>query len=340
MSAVDKATYYRGIRMVPFDLVKELALATAGVLVVVVVLAAVLSSPDVPPVTIARWAAADPLDFVTTATSELAGSSTSADYGPPYNNNSGSVQKLWFLEPQTWAGVHIAVDPPNQFVLQPLQQAAVGNPAITTALASFSGASSDQQTGWVTAYSNALAAAKVDLDNGQVTVTGGDYGPLPVLMNGLLAVARSGGLDGLLLASDRFYATDYTRSLLFMGDGSYLAGLANAQKLTGNQWGMMNDTGRYPGQAWLWLFTLGYQIHPYNQDHGTLGINAANADLAITVTMAILTLLLVLVPFIPGLRDIPRWIPIYRLIWRHYYSESGDAPPPQAAQDVQPPALP
>jgi hypothetical protein len=32
--------------------------------------------------------------------------------------------------------------------------------------------------------------------------------------------------------------------------------------------------------------------------------------------MAILTLLLVFVPFIPGLRDIPRWIPIHRLIWR------------------------
>jgi hypothetical protein len=24
-------------------------------------------------------------------------------------------------------------------------------------------------------------------------------------------------------------------------------------------------------------------------------------------------------PFIPGLRDIPRWIPVHRLIWRDYY---------------------
>jgi len=28
------------------------------------------------------------------------------------------------------------------------------------------------------------------------------------------------------------------------------------------------------------------------------------------------TILLLLIPFIPGLRDIPRWIPIHRLIWR------------------------
>jgi hypothetical protein len=38
--------------------------------------------------------------------------------------------------------------------------------------------------------------------------------------------------------------------------------------------------------------------------------------------MGLLTALLFLVPLIPGLRDIPRWIPIYRLIWRRYYAES------------------
>jgi hypothetical protein len=326
VSTVDKATYYRGIRMVPFDLVKELVLATVGVLVVVVILAAVLSSPDVPPVTIASWAAADPLDFVTTAANELGGSSTSADYGPPYNNNADSVQTLWFLEPQSWAGVHIPVDVLNQFVVRPLQleQAAFGNPALTAALSSFQGASSDQQTAWLTAYSQALNDAKVD--NGQVTVGPGDYGPVPVLMNGLLALARGGGLDGLLLVSDRFFATDYTQPLLLMGDGSYLAGLANAQKLTANQWGMMNETGRYPGQAWLWPYTMGYQIHPFDQAHGFLGINSGNADLAIATIMAVLALLLVLVPFIPGLRDIPRWIPVHRLIWRRYYADVKDRP--------------
>jgi len=28
---------------------------------------------------------------------------------------------------------------------------------------------------------------------------------------------------------------------------------------------------------------------------------------------------LMLVPFIPGLRSIPRWIPVHRLVWRSYY---------------------
>ena len=51
---IDKADYYRGIRMTPYDLVKEIAIATVGILVVVLILSAVLSSPDVPSATIQR----------------------------------------------------------------------------------------------------------------------------------------------------------------------------------------------------------------------------------------------------------------------------------------------
>ena len=74
--------YYRGVRMVPYDLVKELFLAVAGVGLVALLAAVIFSSPDVPPVTVAAWAQADPVDFVTTATNEVAGTTTSAAYGP------------------------------------------------------------------------------------------------------------------------------------------------------------------------------------------------------------------------------------------------------------------
>jgi hypothetical protein len=33
---------------------------------------------------------------------------------------------------------------------------------------------------------------------------------------------------------------------------------------------------------------------------------------------------LILVPFIPGLRSIPRKLPVYRLIWRDYYRKVDD----------------
>jgi hypothetical protein len=130
-------------------------------------------------------------------------------------------------------------------------------------------------------------------------------------MAGMLGLARTGALDGLLLNSGNLYQTDFTKPLLFMGDGNYLPGLAADQHLTGDQWGMMNETGSYPGQTWLWLFSSWYQIPPFN--------TAANTDLLVILLMIGLTTLLALVPYIPILRDIPRWVPVHRLIWRRYY---------------------
>ncbi|HEV2968291.1 MAG TPA: hypothetical protein VG009_09345 [Candidatus Dormibacteraeota bacterium] len=309
--------YYRGVRMVPYDLVKEIVLAIVGVGVLALVIAALLSSPDVPQVTIATWAQQNPVDLVTTATNELAGTTTSAAYGPPYNS-VGAGQSWGPIAPQKWFGVRIPIDSANAFVIQPLQKASFSNTTLGTALAAWQKATPDQQTKWLDAYSKALPAATVT--DGSVVVATGDYGPLPVMMSNLLGVAQAGGLDGLLVINGRFYQTDYTQPLLFIGDGTYLSGLASDAKLTGSQWGMMNETGSYPGQTWLWLYTMWYQVPPFTSTTGFLGFNSSNADLGIILLMTLLTVALALVPFIPILRDIPRWIPIHRLIWRGYYA--------------------
>jgi hypothetical protein len=133
------------------------------------------------------------------------------------------------------------------------------------------------------------------------------------MLDQLLALAQSGGLDGALLAQGRFYQTDYTKPLLFLADGTYLEDLARDQHLGGDQWGMMNETGNYPGQAWLWLYTFWYQVKPFS--------TSGNADALVWGLMALLTLIFVFLPFIPGLRSIPKVIPVYRLIWRRYYRE-------------------
>ena len=73
----------------------------------------------------------------------------------------------------------------------------------------------------------------------------------------------------------------------------------------------MNESGSYPGQVWLCLYTFWYQIKPYS--------NSNNTDLLVFLTMGVLSLALILIPFIPGLRDIPRWVPLYRYIWRDHY---------------------
>lgn len=321
---MDKKTYYRGVRMIPYDLLKEVTIATLGVLGVVLVLSALLSSPDVPSVTLQSWSKADPVDFLTTASSELSGSTVVAGYGAPYNSGSGSVQSWGPLAPQTWAGVHVPVNAPNDFVLQPLTQATAGDADLAAALSTYRAASSDQQQKWLAAYATGIGAATVAAD-GTVTVPSGTYGPVSVLMDRMLTLARSGGLDALLLSSNHFYQTDFTVPLLFLDDGGYIANLATQQKLIGSDWGVMNETGRYPGSAWLWLYTMWYQVPPFNSTTGFLGISTANTDLAVVGVMLLLTALLFLVPVIPGLRDIPRWIPIHKLIWRRHYAEMRQA---------------
>lgn len=54
-------------------------------------------------------------------------------------------------------------------------------------------------------------------------------------------------------------------------------------------------------------------------------IRCGPADLGIIILMTVLTTALALVPVIPGLRDIPRWVPIHRLIWSRYYAPRKDA---------------
>src|SRR6202046_536926 len=87
-----------------YDILKEGAIAAVIVLALTLGLAGVLSSPDIPPVTVATWARLAPADFLATAATELDGTSEDATYGPPYNNQDGSVQKLLF-SPQTIPGV-------------------------------------------------------------------------------------------------------------------------------------------------------------------------------------------------------------------------------------------
>jgi quinol-cytochrome oxidoreductase complex cytochrome b subunit len=73
-----------------YDIVKEATIAGLITVVLVVALSIVLSSPDVPPVTVQTWAKIAPADFMATAASELAGTSKTASYGPPYNHGNAS----------------------------------------------------------------------------------------------------------------------------------------------------------------------------------------------------------------------------------------------------------
>jgi len=294
----------------PYDLVKEASIAFGVVLALVVVLTILFSSPDERSSTIKQWSRTDPVDFVTTAVSELDGTSGLAGYGPPYNHAS-SGQHIAFIHLQKWFGVNLAVDTEREFVIAPLRSI-YGQPAVQSAVSAYLHASAKQQAAWTTAYTTALGKATVGAGDA-VSVPSGSYGPVATLMTSLLAFAQSGGLDGALLTNRQFYQTDYTKALLFMADGGVLSDRAQAEHLLGEQWGMMNETGSYPGQAWLWLYTFWYQVPPFNQ--------SGNGDVLVWGLMMVLTAGLILMPFIPGLRSIPRKTRVYRLIWREHYKE-------------------
>ena len=288
-----------------YDILKEGTIAAVVVFALTAGLAALLSSPDVPPITIATWARVAPADFLATAATELNGTSETATYGPPYNDQSGSVQRLLF-SPQTIPGVTQPVDAAQDFVLGPLATLAATDPSVAAPLAAYQAAPAAQQLKWANAYANAVTNVK--FANGAPVVPAANDGPVPALMTGELSLARSGALDTDLLSQQPFYGTDFTKPLLFMEDGQYFSGQAQAMGLTGSQWGVMNETGSYPGQPWLWLYTLWYQVPGWT--------NSANIDMIAIYMTGLATILLLGIPFIPGLRDIPRFIPLHRLIWR------------------------
>ncbi|HXB47036.1 MAG TPA: cytochrome b N-terminal domain-containing protein [Streptosporangiaceae bacterium] len=306
-----------------YDILKEGTIAAVIATIVVLLAAGLLSSPDVPPLSIKTWATVDQVGFVNTAATELDGSSGSAGYGQPYNNGSGSLQEVGPVSWQKLFGITQPVNSAKLFVLDPLTVAAKTDPPLATALGTYTTATPAQRLRWATAYDKATApgATKVPFKGGNLSLPAA--GPVPVMMASELAMGKSGALDSDLLAQRQFYGTDFTMPLLFIADGGYYNTLATNMHLTGDQWGVMNETGSYPGQPWLWLFQMWYHVNPFG--------DSASADVWAVYLTGIATLLLLLVPFIPGLRDIPRLVPVHRLIWRGDWQQPPAGTGPAAA---------
>jgi len=102
---------------------------------------------------------------------------------------------------------------------------------VAAALKIWGAASLDRQTARATAFDTALTNADDDLTR----VPAGNYGPVPALAKGLTAMAVSSALDGVLMAQGGFYQTDFTKQILFLGDGSYLDDAATAAHLHGDR---------------------------------------------------------------------------------------------------------
>lgn len=311
--------HFRNVPMKPYDLLREGLIVFLVVAVAVIVLAAVFSSPDYPTVRGEDVAKLQPVAFVKTSANILAGNSSIEDYGPPYTSDTDNAQSLFGISPAKWFGVTDRIEPAQDFVLQPLARVAVLNDNVANALDAYEAATPSQQQAWLTAYLAALEEATVV--DGQVRVAAGDYGPVPTLMTGMLELGRSGLLEGALESDATLpYTLDFTRSLLFFQDDVY-ASVADKLDLLGDEWGISHETGRYPGAWWLWPYTFFYQIPPMS--------SSADADIQVGAILTGVFLVLLLIPLIPVVNRLPRWLGVSRVIWRDWYArrEGGQREP-------------
>jgi hypothetical protein len=136
-----------------------------------------------------------------------------------------------------------------------------------------------------------------------------------------LNYGRSGAIDAATVQQpSAFYVSDKTKPLLLLEDGSYFGNVGSQLNLSGSQWGIVNEEGNWPGAWWLMPYVVWYNIPPGN--------TSTSADLVAMIFVAIIALLTILVPFVPGLRSLPRKLGIYKLVWRSYYASYPPGRPP------------
>jgi hypothetical protein len=299
----------RGIPMKSYDLIREGLIVLGVIFVLVLVLAIAFGSPDYPTVKAQDVANLQPIAYLEASAEILGGSSSVESYGPPYTNDTENAQNLLGVAPSRLLGVTNPLSASQDLIIAPLQKAAVIDPAISTALSTYQAASSGQQQTWVNKYFAGLSKASVN--NGQVGLPVGDYGPVEAMMNGMLALGKAGLLEGALANSSQLpYNMDYTNALLFFQDDIDHS-VAEKLDVLGSTWGISNETGPFPGAWWTYPYTFLYQIPPMN--------SSPNGDLEVVAIMTVLILILLFVPFIPIINRIPKWVGLYRIIWRDWY---------------------
>ncbi|CAB1130073.1 Cytochrome B6 [Candidatus Hydrogenisulfobacillus filiaventi] len=293
-------------RLVPEDFVKHLMSTLAIVSVVVLVAALLFGVPEKKPLTIKDYATANPITFEQVAVNNLNGQGRIANYGPPYNHGTGNVESGL----QKLSGIWHPINAAQDFILKPLAMAESLDPAIKPALTRYEHASHATQLMWADNYTKALTKARYV--NGTVVVPPGNYGPVQTLMNATLKLGQSGLMSGALIRNPNVVTRFNNQNYLLFLQGTPLHQAAAPLQMKGTQWGIIHPAvPGYPGPWWMTIPTWIYQW-PF------VANSPANDAIALSIGMLV-WLLLALIPWIPGLNKLPRYLGVYKLIWAGYY---------------------
>lgn len=281
-------------------------------LMVVAILAAAVGSPNYPRDTIAGVSKADPGGAILAFTQELAGDSTStqnaAEYGMGYPGDvfvhNPLHQAAWFLDPEALPTLKTTIQ---------------------SALTTYDAVSPEQRVAWAKNYERALATitpmaggsgmtATPSPDYSKIATLTGDFGSIPVMVVADLGLAQTGYLEQYLQTIEPGHS--YHLVNIWLYDESQMLSTAVEQGLTDDQWGMVKERG-FPVGPWYLIVPAIIHVKLPGGESGW-GFVSWNLLFAF--------FLLFLVPLVPGLRDLPRYLKLSRFIYRYPIKGELDKP--------------
>ncbi len=261
----------------------QLLFIRGGMLIVLVlILAAVLPSPYIKPVSIQSVATQDPHLIGKTLVAEFDRSSDTATY-------------LDNIDPYTF-------DTRNVYITAPYEAYLLTQTNKTDQLKIFLDEPQSTQTAQ-------LQLATKYFDQG-TTQGNKSVNPAIATVNSLITMAQSGLYEANLAQTNSGgqHADSSTYTTRFLADTGVMEDKASSLNITTDQYGMVREeTGKTPG-AW-WLTPIGLLNH-------TILANDDNGDRDGAILFGSFFLTLLAFPFIPYVNQIPDKLKVYKIIWR------------------------
>lgn len=250
-----------------------------SVIIAVAVLAAVLPSPYLAPLTVTKIAGEDPNLIAKTLVSEFDHSSDTATYMDNIN-------------PYTFDSRIVFIENPYRKLSETQKT--------TDQLSLFAAESADLQ-------SKQLEAAKAYYES-ETPGALPKGNPAIAIVDNLTTMAKSGLYEAVLRDSNGS-AYDTTYVTRFLADTGVPDDTATSLKMTTDQYGMVREeAGNLPPGAW-WLAPIGVLNH-------TVLAKDDNGDRDAAIIIGSFIFLLLAFPFIPFVNRLPEKLRIYKLIWR------------------------